>query len=343
MSVTNIIRYSPELIQKLDQEEKDYPIDPMVLAILNGIKKTKVEMGPGRSGGSQHGGARGPRTYYGGHSSGHGGGRGGPGRGPGRHRGGPRYENPDGNGFQRVRGNSRPTSKPIGPRKKLYEEPSAFTDDRLISDIRTVLGKLSSENSGTITSQLLKLKLDKEDCIPLVAEVLHESAINGIFIVDYFVGIFLNIGKAYPKVIPELNRRILRQISQPNMFEESEDTLTETCKQKSDRWQISNALLMAELYKRGVYSDDLLVKVCRLYIDRISSETPEKQFPLKIIVEFFPPILEKVVQRMTAKDKPLQIQDVFAKLEAISQDKSYPGPVRFPVMTLIKDWKNRLC
>jgi len=316
--MSTLIQYSPELIEKLAKEGKDYPIDPLVLAILNGVKK--IPRGDSHHGHGGHHGARG--------------------RGRGRMYGGPGGQGgPGGRGGGRHRGRGRANQKPVGPRKKLFEEPQAFSDERLISDIRTILGKLSSENAPTITTQLLKLQLDKPECIEETTRVLHEAAVNGIFIVDYYVNIFLHIGKTYPKVIPHLNRRILRQISEPQTFADESDSITETRQQKSERWQISNSLLFAELYKRGVYSDDLLAKVLRIFLKNTDSSTLEGQFPLKVLAKFLPPILPKIVYREQDSENALDIKDVHCKLHEISKDKTFPGLVRFPILTLVKKWE----
>jgi hypothetical protein len=348
----SIITYSPELIEALDKESKDYPIDPMVLAILNGIKKTaqvqSANHGSGR-GRQFNGGPRNHNTHRVdgplGPSSPHG-----PvhhipnGNYPyrsstdhnntgtsyrpidnhGRGRGKGHYHNPAQRGDRGDRGDrgergERPDraerSEPT-VRRKLYVEEG----DTFLVNIKNLLAKLSSENYVRINEQLLSYELDKADTLEEVTKLLHESAINGEFIVDYYVDLFLSVAKKFPKLVPSLNLRIMRQIHEPRDFAEESDTLTETRQQKADRWQKSNILIFAELYKRGVYKEDKFREILGVLLSRASTEN---LVALKLITE----LLQKVTKSYIVARRDRGLEDIIKRLELMSKDKSYPGTI----------------
>lgn len=318
----SLICYSPELISELDKEEKDYPIDPMVLAILNGIKKIV------------------PPTY---HSGNYAGSNSTAGRGKSF---GTRPHRPDGhngsygnfnsaNGVNSVsvKGRGRniakpaPAPAPLAPRRKLFtEEGNAF-----LVNIRNCLARLSSENYVQIGAQLLSYELDKDDTLKDVVKILHESAINGVFIVDYYVDIFLSVANKYPKIVPGLNERILQQINKPNEFADEEDMLTESRQQKVERWQIANIHIFAELYRKNVYKEELFRKVLRILLKRSSVENP---FALKLIVE----LMQKVIKSYDLKRRDADMNELIKSLEQIGRDKNYPSLVRLPLLNAVTEF-----
>lgn len=315
------ICYSPELINELDKEDKDYPIDPMVLAILNGIKKT---IPPSYQTGGAGIAGRG-RSYA----------NGGVKHRPDGHNGtyGPygasyNYQNGPYNGTGRGRGRNISPNVRTTPRRKLFVEEG----DSFLMNIKNCLAKLSSENYQLISTQLLEYELDKPDTIDEVVKILHESAINGVFIVDYYVNIFLSAAQKYPKIVPNLNQRILKQINEPQDFGDEEDLLTETKQQKIERWQIANIHIFAELYRKNVYKEELLRKILRSLLQR--SET--NQFALKLIVE----LMQKITKTYDRKRRDRDMEEILKKLQEIGKDKKYPGLVRFPVLKCVTEFND---
>lgn len=307
-----IICYSPELIKKLDKEDRDFPIDPIVLAILTGIKKTSIAEGHRdvRDRDAPRGGTEGHRAGAEGHRGG--------GRGGGR---------PNG-----VNGSNGYHPRSTAPqRKKLFDEPEAFSDEAFLASIKSCLGKLSSENYSTVIEQLLRFQLDKEHTLDAVAQILHEATINGVFIVNYYVDMILAVGRKYPSIIPNINKRIFKQISEPNSFADESDTLTETRQQKAERWQISNILIFAELYKKKIYNDAVFRKVLNVCMTKV---TPQTFFNLKLIIELLQKILPLYNHQKVIADT--ELRQIMNKLSTISKEKEYPGIVRFPLMNAIK-------
>lgn len=339
------ICYSPELILALDKEGKDYPIDPMVLAILNGIKKTgphgpyhgqngskgRSFVKPYNNGNSLNGpyphgsGPQGPRGPYGSNQSNDS-------LGPGLNQNNQiiHKQNRRRNGYRNTQQNTiqtLTTSINSIPRRKLYVEDG----DAFLANIRNCLARLSSENYSVINSQLLSYEIDKQDTIEEVAKLLHEAAINGVFIVDYYVDIFLSLVKKFPKLIAPLNQRILKQISEPRDFALEEDTLTETRQQKLERYQIANIHIFAELYRRNVYKEDLFRKIIKLLLNKASIENP---ITLKVLIE----LMQKVIKSYDVKRRDKELNELVQKLEEIGRDKAYPGIIRFPLLNCIKSF-----
>jgi hypothetical protein len=343
-----IICYSPELIEQLDKEDRDYPIDPMVLAIFNGIRKTY-----GSGGSSGGGGAGGGSGSGGGMGNGSGNGSNGNIRGGNANRG--RGRGNYHHGYHHGRGGYTPhnsnnhnvatttttvTTDSTTTRKRLYEKPEAFSDAGLLADIKTCLGKMSRDNIASITTQLLKYQLDKESCLDEIIRIIYESAIDSVYLVDLYVDIFLVIHKRFPKVIPGLNQRILREIREPCDFTNEPETLTETHKQKAERWQLSNILIFGELFLKGVYNIDLYKKFLAILISRA---TPADPFPLKVVAELLTKTMPKLHSLNTCGNPGNKacsdgLCDVIRSLFEISNNKAYPGQIRFPLMNIIRQY-----
>lgn len=349
-----LICYSPELILTLDKEGKDYPIDAMVLAVLNGIKKAGPPhhphqqhqgadgagrgRGAGRSFGRNHynNGPQGPNSG----SYGSGSGRGyssrpnhGSHQGPQGSQGSQGRQRPrNNNSNNHSHSSTNNANVDLGPRRKLYVEDG----DAFLASIKNCLAKLSSENFASITTQLLNYELDKSDTIDEVAKLLHEAAINGVFIVDYYVAVFLALVKRYPKIIVPLNQRIIKQINEPFDFENEADTLTESRLQKAERWQLSNIMIFAELYRKGAYNEVLMRKTLKGLLEKVCPNQ-ENQMPMKLITE----LLQKITKSYDIKRRDQDMNDLMKKLEAVARDKSYPGPVRFPLLNAVKEFDDR--
>lgn len=347
-----LICYSPELILAIDKEGKDYPIDAMVLAVLNGIKKAGPPhhphnqhqgvdgagrgRGANRSFGRNHynNGPQGPNSgSYGSGNSGNSGrgysGR--PNHGPGS-QGQGRGQRPRNSNNSNNHSSANNANADLGPRRKLYVEDG----DALLASIKNCLAKLSSENFASITTQLLNYELDKSDTIDEVAKLLHEAAINGVFIVDYYVAVFLALVKKYPKIIVPLNQRIIKQINEPFDFENEADTLTESRLQKAERWQLSNIMIFAELYRKGAYNETLMRKTLKGLLEKVTPSL-ENQMPMKLITE----LLQKITKSYDIKRRDQDMNELMKKLEAVARDKSYPGPVRFPLLNAVKEFDDR--
>lgn len=350
----DIICYSPEFILSLDKEEVDYPIDPMILAILNGIKKTIISYDNKHPYNNQQG--MNQRKSFGNLNKNHNNGLQGPNpHGPfnpnGRvhnnhnnnnhsinnHNGGKRYKN-DKNynnnkekDIKDIKDLSKENRDILLNRKKLFIEDG----DGLLANIKDCLCKLSATNFSTINATLLGYEMDKPDTLNDVAKILHEAAINGVFIVEQYVAIFLSLAKKYPKIVVPLNQRIIKEINEPFMFEDEEDTLTESKAQKVERWQIANIHIFAELYHKGAYKEELMRKtILSLYEKELKSEN-NNMLPIRLITE----LLQKITKFYDKKKKNDQeMKEIMAKLLEMSKNKSYPGIIRFPLLNAVNDF-----
>lgn len=188
-------------------------------------------------------------------------------------------------------------------------------DPEITKKLRSNLSKVSDQNIDKMTDRIKELLTQQEDFDwKDISLLFYEIIIQNIFFVNLFVNILKILEPKHPKLIHHIHHLIINQVYHPRTFK---DTLSEPGENKAKRWQVSNGLLIAQIYKARKYSQLFMEKILKMWLSRTS---PESLVPLEILVKVIPEL---------KKEKGFKLEkSISEKLTAISQDKSYPGRLR---------------
>jgi hypothetical protein len=125
--------------------------------------------------------------------------------------------------------------------------------------------------------------------------------------------------------------RILKEINEPFDFAGEEDMLTESKEQKAERWQIANIQIFTELYRKGAYKEDLMRKILKTLLDKALLKNV---MALKLITE----LLKRIAKNYDRKRRDKDLNEIISQIQGLGKDKSYPGPIRFPLLNAVKEF-----
>ena len=218
-----------------------------------------------------------------------------------------------------------------GQRKTLFAKSAAFTDEKTVEDVKILLGKVTNNNYQYILEQLAKLRYSGA-CWAAVADVYYEATIECIFLVASYVDLLI----AWTETLsPELssglinnfNTRVMNQLKSPREFDPALDSQScETAADRGKRWQISNALIVCELFNRGKYPAKRIYEY--LLLPAMTDVSPTNTVGLEIIIAAWPKIQAKLP---TSERQPL-----LERLKTISEDRTYIARLRFIIKDLIE-------
>tara|TARA_R100001163_G_C5068366_1_gene208519 strand:+ start:10891 stop:11844 length:954 start_codon:yes stop_codon:yes gene_type:complete len=203
--------------------------------------------------------------------------------------------------------------------KKRTRPKSVISEDpEVLKSLRSCLSKITEQNFDTMVSRITDILNGKDYDWNDVSRHVYLSVIDNIFLAPIFVNLLVKLEPKFPKLIHHLHRMIQKQIFEP---EEFKDTISESGQNKTKRWQISNALLVSELYIQKCYSPNFIIKKIEYWLNKA---TIDNTIPLEILIKIIP------------KLKDLNIpSEVNSKLKEISEDKTYPTRLRL-LLTLPK-------
>lgn len=196
--------------------------------------------------------------------------------------------------------------------RKRARPKSIISDDaEILKKLRSCLSKITETNFESMTEQIVKILSAKNYDWKDVSNHMYLSIIDNIFLAPIFVKLLCELETEYPRLIHNFHHIILSEINNPKVFP---DSITELGLDKSKRWQLSNCLLLAELYAQKRYSSEFMTQQINRWLELAS---PDNLIPLEILIKILP------------KCKTLELPPhVAKKLQEISVDKTYPTRLR---------------
>ena len=217
-------------------------------------------------------------------------------------------------------------------RKKLFPTIEAFSDEKIISELRSILIKLTPENKKIILKQLYKIRISPT-CLDKVVELLHQITIDCIFLVETYVDIFLNVEQWNKTMIDKLYERIIKQFYHPIKFSTKFDNIAcETAEQKEKRWKINNAIIIAEFFRKNKINHQFMIN--KIFIPLINGI---KQGNL-LNIEILHKILMSIKPQLTQKNQ-VNLSDLLNQIEKLSKEQTYQHRLRFLLMDIIELYK----
>lgn len=203
--------------------------------------------------------------------------------------------------------------------RKRARPKSVISDDpEVLKRLRACLSKITEQNFDAMTEQIVKILSSKDYDWNDVSSQMYLSVIDNIFLAPIFVKLLGELETEYSTLIHSFHHHILTQLSTPRVFN---DTISETGPDKSKRWQISNSLLMAELYTQKHYSPNFIVTHINRWLEEASADN---LIPIEILIKMMPKCNNLILP-----------PNVDKRLQEISKDKSYPTRLRL-LLTLPK-------
>jgi hypothetical protein len=218
--------------------------------------------------------------------------------------------------------------QPPKERKQLFKEPEAFTDEKIILDIKSTLSKLTEKNKKDIFNSFFSLYIPI-NAYNIAANIIHQIMIECIFMISPYIDFLVELKNQKPDLFLLVIDMIEKQFVNPRSFDNTNDAIAiETSVQKAKKWRINNTIIVAHLCKSGHYSveytiNDYLTKL----IEKI---TPTDPLNIEIIKSIIP-ILKNIPQF-----KPVCVaSQIKASLDLLSTDKNYENRLRFLIMDII--------
>lgn len=205
-----------------------------------------------------------------------------------------------------------PNKNNIHFNKRRIRPKAVISDDPvLVKKLRSCLSKISPQNMTSMTKQINEIlgaqNYDWKD----VSEHFYVSAIDNIFLADIFVKLMIELDKTNSDLIHHMHHLIKDQVYKPRVFE---NTLSEDGVSKAKRYQISNSLLITDIFVQKKYSSKYILSLLDYWL---SSITPDNLISLEILIKIMPKLVDL--------DMPTELIE---KLKSVSQDKAYPTRLR---------------
>jgi len=195
-------------------------------------------------------------------------------------------------------------------RKRTRPKTVISNDPEVLKNLRACLSKITEQNFDTMTEKINKILSADYDWKD-VSSQMYLSVIDNIFLVPIFVKLMTKLESEYTTLIHHFHHLILDQLYHPREFS---DSLSESGVNKTKRWQISNALLMTEIFTQKKYSPKFMIEVINYWLGIISLEN---LIPLEILI--------KVIPKCGDLTMP---EELVTRLKEISNDKTYPNRLR---------------
>lgn len=196
-------------------------------------------------------------------------------------------------------------------RKRARPKSIISDDTELLKKLRSCLSKITETNLESMTDQIVKILSGKNYDWKDVSNHMYLSIIDNIFLAPIFVKLLRELETEYSLLIHHFHHLVLAEINNPKVFQ---DTITELGVDKSKRWQLSNSILLTELFVQKQYSPSFMVQNINRWLEMASVDN---LIPLEILIKIIP------------KCKTLEIPPhVATKLQEISTDKTYPSRLR---------------
>lgn len=195
-------------------------------------------------------------------------------------------------------------------RKRTRPKTVISNDPEVLKNLRACLSKITEKNFDIMTEKINKILSADYDWKD-VSTQMYLSVIDNIFLVPIFVKLMTELESEYTTLIHHFHHLVLDQLYYPKEFT---DTLSESGLDKTKRWQISNALLITEVFTQKKYNSSFMIEVVNYWLGIISVEN---LIPLEILIKVIP----------KCGDLPMP-EELVTKLKEISNDKTYPNRLR---------------
>ncbi|MHB1956969.1 MAG: hypothetical protein ACYCOU_24900 [Sulfobacillus sp.] len=232
---------------------------------------------------------------------------------------------PKGSGHEFKRNGSRADRQAERkPLFKISEDPL----EKLLVEVRKLLGKVSDKNSDAISSQLSQLS---QFCTPesddRLAELLYQTAMDCAFLIPVYLPLYLEFlsQSAFEKFMSISDR----DFHQPREFA---DTDCEEGMHHCKRWFLSNSILINEMHKFGkVTEEQMREKVLALMhwaCDQDSTPPSPNERRRRLAAEVYLEALAKILT-------PTSFPWVEHQIDALSKNQKIPARMRFMSMDIL--------
>lgn len=211
-----------------------------------------------------------------------------------------------------------------GNRKKILPQPLAFTDQKIIQDLKCIFAKVTETNRSKMLNKIKNIKYS-DTCWDLVSEYIHQVSIDCVFLINTFVWIVDQLSKEYPVLLIKYKDLVFQQHETPKVFDSNKEAL-ESCDDKHKRWVIDNYKVIVSMYNHNIYDDKyLFTTFLQPMLDNI---TPECTIGIEIYSAIWDQIEKKLDYEYT--------NDIISKLKVIGEDGTYPTRLRFIVLDIVE-------
>jgi len=211
---------------------------------------------------------------------------------------------------------------PPDQRKKLFPKAEAFSDEKLVEDLRTMLGKVTEKNQLQVKEKIRKIPFT-DSSWDLILPMVHHVTIDCVFLIDVLLEIIMVLQELNPKFLKQYQNLLWEQFQNPRVFVANELSL-ETIEDKQKRWTLSNVQIMFQLYKLDHYDETWIENFLDEILDQI---TPENLIGIEILNQNW----ENIRRKLPAKI----LERTLKQMGEISQDDDFPNRLRFLLMDLI--------
>lgn len=206
-------------------------------------------------------------------------------------------------------------------RKPLFKKPEAFTDEKIVMDLRKILAKVSEQNKTTLRKQLLTIQ-PSETCGAAIADLFYQIAIDCVFLVDIYVPIYYQYSQEtqHPEIMDRFLELVRQEYREPRQFE---DTDCETGEHRRRRWYLNNWLVICQLYCLKRLDAEQLLQEFLLPTMSLAKERDDLR-------------IEAVCKTLAVLgSEPSFYRAIADDLSQLSQDKELPSRLRFMVQDAI--------
>jgi hypothetical protein len=213
---------------------------------------------------------------------------------------------------------------PLEQRKKLFSKAEAFSDEKLVEDLKTILSKVSEHNQEKIKDKVRRIPFTSASW-SLIVPMVHQVTIDCVFLMETLSEIILVLNEIQPTFLQQYKATLLKEFQVPSQFTEHELSL-ESATDKAKRWTLANWKITAYLYQQNHYQSE---EFTRDFLDPLLKAIgPEHLINLDVIIEIWPLIKDCL---------PVPRQEsMLHQIESISQDDRFPRRLRFLLMDLLE-------
>lgn len=213
-------------------------------------------------------------------------------------------------------------------RKQIFKEVEAFSDEKIILDVKSTLNKLTEKNKKDIFNSFFNLYIPI-NAYNIAANTIHQVMIECIFMINPYIEFLVELQNQKEELFSLVINMIEKQFANSRSFDNTNDAnAIETSIQKAKKWRINNTVIVAHLCKSGHYNVEY---TCNDFLSKLIEQiTPTDSLNIEIIKNIIPIV----------KDIP-QFKSVYANsqiknsLDTISNDKNYENRLRFLIMDII--------
>jgi len=218
--------------------------------------------------------------------------------------------------------------QPPKERKHIFKEVEAFSDEKIILDVKSTLNKLTDKNKKEIFNSFFNLYIPINAYI-IAANTIHQVMIECIFHINPYIEFLVELQNQKEQLFSLVISMIEKQFVNPRSFDNTNDAnAIETSIQKAKKWRINNTIIIAHLCKSGHYSVEY---TCNDYLSKLIKHiTPTDPLNIEIIKNVIP--IVKDIPRFKAVYTNSQIKN---SLDTISNDKNYENRLRFLIMDIV--------